>query len=420
MKLAVVILAAGRGTRMKSELPKAMHLICGKPMLWHLLDKARRLKAATTVVVAGYGIERVRTAFGGSAHIVEQKELLGSGHAVMQAVKVLKGFTGQVAVLYCDTPLISFETLADLKKAHTAGEADCTLLSMMAENPRGYGRVLKDEGGSVRGIIEEIDADEEQKAIREVNVGAYFFGAKELFGALREIPRNPVKNEYYLTDVVEILARHGRVESVLVKDARETAGVNTRLELSQLQESMQTKILNELIENGVNIRDPKTTVIDAGVKIGKDTVILPHTVIEENTVIGKNCQIGPFARLRGASVVGDGSVIGNFVELVRSQVGKNSQVKHLSYLGDARIGNNVNVGAGTITANFDGKKKHATVIKDNAQIGSGTVLIAPVTVGRGAKTGAGAVVTKGSHIPDKGIVIGVPAKSLSKNSKGRK
>lgn len=419
MSLAVVILAAGRGTRMKSDLPKALHTICGKPMLWHLLEKAKKLGSKKTVVVAGYGIDKVREAFGNEASIVEQKELLGSGHAVMQAAKALKGFKGRIAVLYCDTPLISDATLGRLKKVYDDEKANCTVLSMILDDPRGYGRILKDSSGSVQGIIEHINADEEQREIKEVNAGAYIFDSKDLFDALKVIPRDPVKKEYYLTDTLEVLSRKGHVQSV-VADAGETAGVNTQLELSVLQDTMQNKILNELLESGVKIRDPKTTVIDAGVKIGKGTVIQPHTVIEEGTVIGKGCQIGPFARLRGASVIGDGSIIGNFVEVVRSKVGKNSQVKHLTYLGDAQIGDHVNIGAGTVTANFDGKKKHVTVIKDQAHIGSGTVLIAPVTVGKGAKTGAGAVVTKGSYIPDKGIVVGVPAKSLLLKNKGKR
>jgi len=417
--LAVVILAAGKGTRMRlpgrqagSELPKALHPICGQPMLWHLVEKTRRLSPKKLIVVAGHRIDLVRDFLNGTAELVWQKKLLGSGHAVNQAAGKLAKFDGPVLVLYCDTPLITLETVRRLLDRQVLDAVDCALLSVRLEDPSGYGRIKRASGGEVERIVEHNDASPVERAIKEINVGCYVFDSKKLFSVLKRVRRNPKKKEYYLTDVIERLAQQGRVESILVEDPEEVRGINTRMDLSVLQETMQQTILKKWIDQGVLIRDPKTTTIDADVEIGTETVILPNTVIEKGTRIGKHCQIGPFARIRGGSRIGDEVVIGNFVEVVRSVVGNKTLIKHLSYIGDAKIGSGVNIGAGTITANFDGKKKHTTVIKDKAQIGSGTILVAPVTVGRGAKTGAGAVVPKGKNVPDHAVVVGVPAKKL--------
>ncbi|HXV18786.1 MAG TPA: NTP transferase domain-containing protein [Candidatus Omnitrophota bacterium] len=420
--LAVVVLAAGKGTRMRSDLPKALQTLCGEPMLGALLRTVSALKARKTVVIAGHRIDLVKdflSRAGFSVAVVDQVKLLGSGHAVARSKNALKNFDGDVLVLYCDTPLLSVQTLEELRRRQEEKKALCTMLSVRMPDPSGYGRVKRRWDGTVDRIVEHNDASPDELRISEINVGAYVFKAKELFEALAQVRPNPKKKEYYLTDAVEILARQGRVEAICVKDPKETAGVNTRKDLAELEAHMQQKILDTLLEKGVRIRDPRTTTIDANVSIGADTVVHPHTVIEEGTVIGKNCQIGPFARIRGGSKIGDGVIIGNFVEVVRSSVGKGSQVKHLSYLGDAQVGSDVNVGAGTITANFDGKKKHKTVIQDKAKIGSGTVLVAPVRVGRGAVTGAGAVVTKGCDVPAGSIVVGVPAKKLDRSKKKR-
>jgi len=419
-----VILAAGKGTRMRpapgrrrrgrSELPKALHSVCGKPMLWYLVEKTKRLSPKKLIVVAGHRIDLVRDFLNGSAELVWQKKLLGSGHAVSQAAGKLAKFDGSVLVLYCDTPLITLETVRRLLDHQALQAVDCTLLAARLEDPSGYGRIKRASGGEVERIVEHNDASPEEQAIKEINVGCYVFDSKKLFSALKLICRNPKKKEYYLTDVIEHLATEGRVGSILVDDTEEVRGVNTRMDLSALQETMQQTILKKWIDRGVLIRDPKTTTIDADVEIGAETVILPNTVIEEGSRIGRHCQIGPFARIRGGSRIGDQVVIGNFVEVVRSVVGNKTFIKHLSYIGDAEIGSGVNIGAGTITANFDGKKKHKTVIKDKAQIGSGTILVAPVTVGRAAKTGAGAVVPKGKNVPDRTVVVGVPARQLQK------
>ncbi len=459
--LAVIILAAGKGTRMRlpgrqagSDLPKALHPLCGQPMLWHLVEKTRRLSPKKLIVVAGHRIDLVRGFLNGSAEVVWQKRLLGSGHAVNQAAGKLARFEGSVLVLYCDTPLITVETMENLLAHRVFHAADCTLLSVRLEDPSGYGRIkrapwrargtpLESTGhstapadvprararglprptcrepelaacGVVEKVIEHNDASPEEKVIKEINVGCYVFDSKKLFSALKLVRQNPKKKEYYLTDVIEVLAQRGKVESILTDDPEEVRGINTRMDLSILQETMQQTILKKWIDKGVRIRDPKTTTIDADVEIGVETVILPNTVIEEGARIGKNCRIGPFARIRGQSKIGDGVVIGNFVEVVRSEIGNKTYIKHLSYIGDANIGSGVNVGAGTITANYDGKKKHKTVIKDKAQIGSGTVLVAPVTVGRGAKTGAGAVVTKKTRIAAGMVFVGIPARELIK------
>ena len=397
---------------MRSELPKALHKICGRPMLSSLIETAKTLEPQKVIVIGGHGFGQVRQAFGKETVVVPQKKLLGSGHAVHQAAKILEGFRGSVMVLYCDTPLLSAESLKDLLLDHVSQDTDCTLLSVTVDRPEGYGRIKKDFGGAVEKIVEENDATAEEKKIHEINVGCYVFDGPKLFESLKKVPRNPGKNEYYLTDTIEILSREGRVSAVVAEDPGETMGINTRHHLAEAQRIMQKKILDYWIKKGVLIRDPQTTVIDAGVRIGADTEILSHTVIETGCVIGKKCVIGPFARLRGASVIADEAVIGNFVEIVRSKIGRKTQVKHLSYLGDAEVGVSVNIGAGTITANYDGKKKHRTVIKDGAEVGSGTVLIAPIVVGRGAKIGAGAVVTKRKNVPDGAIVAGVPAKKL--------
>lgn len=412
MKLATLILAAGRGSRMKSDLPKAVHRVCGKPMVQFLIDRSKEAGSVRTSVVVGHGVDKVKSVLDPRVEVIVQKDQLGSGHAVNQAAKDFNGFHGSVLVLYCDTPLISVSTLRKLIQNHKELQTDCTLLSVDSPDPTGYGRVIRNGQGRVGKIVEEKNATPEEKAVKEINVGCYLFKSKALFSALKLVKRNPVNKEYYLTDVVEILSEKGRVESVKTDDQEEVLGVNTRVDLARITEILQKRILEEHMLAGVGIRDPKTTIVDSGVKIGQDTQLLPHTVIEEGAVIGRGCVIGPFARIRGGSQIGDLAIVGNFVEVVRSQIGKATQIKHLSYLGDAVVGDHVNIGAGTITANFDGKNKHKTVILKQAQVGSGTVFVAPVTVGKRAKTGAGAVVVRGTRIKDGSVYAGVPAKEL--------
>lgn len=416
---AAVVLAAGKGTRMRSDLPKALHRICGVTMLDALLGTVASLKPARTVVVAGHRFDEVRASLGKRAEVVRQIQLLGSGHAVAQARKALRGFDGTVLVLYCDTPLLTRATLERVLADHVGHATDCTLLSVEAADPAGYGRVLRGPSGDVRAIVEENDATPAEKAVREVNVGCYAFRADKLFAALGRVAKNPKKGEYYLTDAVGILAAEGRVRAVTTTDAEEVQGVNTPKDLATAEAALQRRVIDAHLAGGVRVRDPRTTTIDADVRIGEGTLVQPHTVIEEGSVIGKGCVIGPFARVRAGSRVADGAVIGNFVEVVRSTVGPGSQAKHLAYLGDASVGRDVNVGAGTITANFDGRTKHRTTVRDRAKLGSGTVLIAPVTVGRGAVTGAGAVVTRGCDVPAGATVAGVPARPV-RSKKGKR
>ncbi len=412
---------------MRSYLPKALHKLGGRPMVESLIARAKEAGASRVYVVAGFGIEEVRKALvparGGSASggkgvvLVHQKQQWGSGHAVAVAEKALARESGELFVLYCDTPLLTAGTLRAMLQAHRRDKNEATLLSVEMDDATGYGRILRDRNGSVERIVEHQDATEEEKAVREVNAGCYVFDKKGLFEALRSVKKNPKKKEYYLTDAVAILAQRGSVRALASLERDETLGVNTRVELAKAEEIVQKRLQETWMERGVSIRDPKTTFIDSDVRLGQDTILLPHTVIEEGSVIGERCVIGPFARIRGASRIGDRAVIGNFVEIVRSKVGRNTQIKHLSYIGDSEIGEGVNIGAGTITANFDGKAKHKTVIRNGAQIGSGTVFVAPVTVGKFAKTGAGAVVTKGTRMKDRSVYVGVPARELKKGKK---
>lgn len=415
--LSALILAAGKGTRMRSRLPKALQPLGGRPMVESLIFSARAAGASRIFVVAGHGLEQVREILPKDVTLVHQEERLGSGHAVYVAEKALSSVTGSLLVLYCDTPLLKKETLRALVRNHREAKTDATLLSVRLSEPSGYGRVILKRGRFVERIVEHSDATDEEKKIDQVNVGCYVFDKKKLFAALRQMKQNPKKKEYYLTDAVGVLAANGPVEAIDAPDAEETHGVNDQAQLARADRILRRRILNGWMESGVGIRDPKSTFIDSDVRLGQDTVLLPHTIIEEGSVIGERCVIGPFARIRGGSRIGDRAVIGNFVEVVRSTVGRDTQIKHLSYIGDAKIGNGVNIGAGTITANYDGKKKHQTVILDRAQIGSGTIFVAPVTVGRAARTGAGSVVTKGTKIQDRSVYVGVPAKELERRKK---
>ncbi len=402
---------------MRSRLPKALHSLAGRPMVESLIERSREAGASKIFVVAGYGYEEVREALPKDVTVVLQKEQLGSGHAVAVAEKALAGRSGELLLLYCDTPLLKTGTLEQLLAVHRGEKANATMLSVELEDAAHYGRVVRKPGDLVERIVEAADATDEEKKIREINVGCYVFDKKKLFEALRSMKKSPKKKEYYLTDAVEVLSRSGSVRAVLTADREETMGVNTRVELARAEEIVQKRLQEAWMERGVGIRDPKTTFIDSDVRLGQDTILLPHTVIEQGSVIGERCVIGPFARIRGGSRIADGAVIGNFVEVVRSKVGRGTQIKHLSYIGDSEIGESVNIGAGTITANYDGKDKHKTIIRDRAQIGSGTIFVAPVTVGRGAKTGAGSVVTKGTRMKDGSVYVGVPAKELKKGKK---
>ena len=411
-----VILAAGRGTRMKSDTPKVMHTILGKPMIWYVVEAVKKAGVKRIVVVTGFGSDAVKDFFKDSGvKTVLQKRLSGSGDAVNSARKEIASCGGNCLVVYGDTPLVSASTIKRLLDRHAASSASMTLLTAVLKNPSGYGRIIRDTDGRIKKIAEEDEAREYKKEIKEVNVGTCVIGVSGLFEALKKIGCDNAKKEYYLTDAVKIFSDAGRrVESVAVEDIDEMTGVNSRVELAKAASSAKYRVLEELMLSGVTIQDPSTTVIYPGVKIGKESVIYPHTMIESGVKIGEGCHIGPFARLRSGTEVADKAEVGNFVELVRTKIGRSTKVKHHTYLGDTSVGAGVNIGAGTITANYDGKNKNKTVIGDGAFIGVGTILIAPVKVGRRARTGAGTVLLKGHNVKDGATAVGVPARILEK------
>ncbi len=444
--LTVVILAAGQGTRMKSHLAKVLHPVAGWPMVDYAVKAAHDLSGRPPVLVVGQQSEAVRDHVGDRALCVEQAERRGTAHALMMAETALRSQAGLVLVLYADMPLLRPETLRRLVEAHTASAARpaVTMLTFVADNPRGFGRVVRRADGAVAAIVEEAVATPEQLAVRELNVGVYVFDAAWLWGALARITPTPPKDEYYLTDTVALANADGRtVLAVAGADPDELIGINTRVHLAEAEAAMRRRINREHMLNGVTLVDPATTYIEPGVLIGPDTVIQPNTHLRGRTAIGSGCvigpnailddavlgdgcavvasviqgstlgshvDVGPFARIRGGALLDDGVHMGNFGEIKGSHLGPGVKMGHFSYLGDAEIGPHVNIGAGTITCNFDGVSKHKTVIGEGAFIGSDTMLVAPVTVGANAQTGAGAVVRR--SVPDGKVAVGVPARVI--------
>ncbi|MCX5692967.1 MAG: sugar phosphate nucleotidyltransferase [Candidatus Omnitrophica bacterium] len=417
--IATIILAAGEGTRMKSSLPKVLHNICGKPMLKYLIDNVNSIGIDKVIVIVGHKAGLVKKLIGG-IKCIKQDELLGTGDAVSRArAAILKDKKiDNILILYGDTPLLSQGIIKKLIEKHIATGAGATILTAQLKNPTGYGRVIRSSGNKIVKMVEELDASVYEKVIEEINVGVYCFNKKALFYGLEKIKPDNKKEEYYLTDIIEVLTKSDiPVESITTDDTEEFLGVNTRAELAKAELVMRKRILDSVMDSGATIADPDNTYIEHGVEIGKDTVIYPYTFIENNVKIGSGCSIGPFARLRPGTIIGNNVGIGNFVEIVRSSIGEKTKVRHQCYIGDTVIGKNVNIGAGTIVANYDGKEKHKTVIEDNAFIGTGTILIAPVKVGRGAVTGAGSVVTSNKNVPAGKTVVGIPAKVLNKGKK---
>lgn len=409
-----VVLAAGKGTRMKSGTPKVLHEILGKPIISYVLDALKSAGITDIITVAGYGSDLLNQVVKGS-RVVVQKELLGSGDAVNTAREALAKYSGDVLVICGDTPLIQSETIKAIIKKHKSSGARLTLLTAKLKDPLGYGRITRDGKGAVAKIVEEENASIYEEGINEVNVGTYCFKAEDLFKALGEVKPDSRKKEFFITDTVEILHKLGRrIESVEIDDVDEMIGINSRSDLAEATQTMKARILEEIMSGGVTIEDPASTTIYHGVRIGPDSVIRPNTFIESDVEIGERCVIGPFTRIRPNVRIADDVEIGNFVELVRTTVGKGTKVKHHTYLGDTEVGEKVNIGAGTITANYDGKVKSRTVIGDNAFIGVGAVLIAPVKVGRGSVVGAGCVVPKNHDVPEGATVIGIPARLFEK------
>jgi len=446
-ELVAVILAAGKGTRMKSKLPKVLHKIGGKPMLQHVLDAADAAGAARKVVVVGHEAELVEAMVGEQAQMALQAEQLGTGHAVMQTEAVLKDFCGTVMIICGDTPLLEAAELKKFYEGHVASQAAATVLTALMDDPAGYGRIIRDADGNVLGIVEEKDAVLEQKAIKEINTGIYCVEAPLLFEVLAILTCDNAQGEYYLTDVLAKLNAMGKkVGGVATADSDMIMGINSRRQLAEAENIMRQRILNKLMDDGVTIMDPASTFIEKGVEIGQDTVIYPYTWLEGTTKIGEDCQIGPnvrltnvrigntaelqfvyghdcevqdnvvigpYVHLRPYTVIGDNVKIGNFVEVKNSHVGTGSKLPHLSYIGDSDIGSSVNIGCGCITVNYDGKKKHRTIIEDNAFVGCNSNMVAPVTIGAGAYIGAGSTITKDVPGDDLGI-----ARAKQKNIEG--
>ncbi|MFC1658476.1 bifunctional N-acetylglucosamine-1-phosphate uridyltransferase/glucosamine-1-phosphate acetyltransferase [Candidatus Omnitrophota bacterium] len=414
--LAVIILAAGKGVRMKSELQKVLHTVAGRPMLGYVLDLAKRLVPKHTICVLGHKPEAVRGYIKkqkGKVKIVIQKRLLGSADAVKQAASVLKGFKGTVLVLYADNPLLKLQTVKKLINYHQQTKAAGTLLSAVLKQPKGYGRIIRDTAYNILGIVEEAEANDYEREIKEINTGICCYDKDSLFRALKSIKLSRRKKEYYLTDAVGILSKQGEViESLKLEESEEAIGINRQSDLAQAEKVLQQRLFQSLSEKGVRIVDPDSTRVCWDTRIGAGSVVFPFTVIETNVKIGKDCSIGPFCHLRPGVVIRDKSKIGNFTEVSRSTIGERTAAKHFCFLGDSRIGKGVNIGAGTVTANYDGKKKSITKIRDQAFIGSDTILVAPLRIGRRARTGAGSVVTRRRDVPPGKTVVGVPAKPL--------
>jgi len=416
--MEAIVLAAGKGTRMCSELPKVLHPVFEKPVLGYVLEILAGAGIKKTYVVVGYKAEAVRSFLKPYGAVpVLQHEQKGTGHAVMMAKAALKGAQGPILIWPGDMPLVKPETLARFLAAHKESRAHVSVLSCIQAEPFGYGRIVRDEG-RFRAIREEPDAMMEERAIREVNTGIYLFDKKALFEALERIGRNNQKGEYYLTDTIEILRREGYcVEAFCLASAEEGQGINSQKDLAAVTKKVNEREIARHQAKGVMFMAPDQTFVSPGVKIGKGTMIYPWCFIQSAVEIGVNCEIGPFAKIRSGTVIGDGSVVGSFVEVNRSRLGKKVLAKHLAYLGDAVISDGVNIGAGTVTANFDGKNKHQTMIGKNVLIGSNTVLVAPVRVPDGAKTGAGSVVIPKIKIKKGDVIAGVPARPLAKKKR---
>jgi bifunctional UDP-N-acetylglucosamine pyrophosphorylase/glucosamine-1-phosphate N-acetyltransferase len=421
-----VILAAGEGRRMKSSLPKVLHPLCGRPILWYVIQSAKAVTSEQLLVI-GHGAEQVRSYLGEGFLYVEQRQQLGTGHALQQVLPYLPD-RGEILVLCGDTPLLDKEVLEQLVLIHRRQGAAATVLTAHMEEPRGYGRIIRDKQERIIAIMEELHLAPEQKKVQEINTGSYCFDLQALKRFLPFLPQNTLKGEYYLTDLIPLLVEAGfKVESYKIEDPRQALGINDRLQLAWAASRMREKINAALMRSGVTMIDPATTYIDSGVEVGRDTVIYPQTILEGRTKVGENCRlgpglhlidtlvgdgvtcrqsvvlesvlqdgavVGPFAHIRPGSVIGSGAKIGDFVEIKNSTIGRGSKVPHLSYVGDTQMGPAVNMGAGSIVVNFDGRNKHATSIGEGAFIGCNSNLVAPLNIGSGAFVAAGSTITR--------------------------
>lgn len=426
--MKAIVLAAGKGTRMRSEIPKVLHEILGRPMLGYVLDVLSAVGVKEPVVIVGSGGDQVCSFLKSDCALKKrrfstalQREQKGTGHAVMMAKQVFAETREDVLIWPGDMPLLQVDTLERFMQEHRRTGAAVSVLSSLLPDPVGYGRILR-SGGSFYAIREELDASESEKRVQEVNTGIYLFRADLLTSAIKKLKPSNAKQEYYLTDTIEILCREGhKIEAFPFAGAYEGKGINSKLDLSEAVRIMNKREIQKHMSQGVTIVSPDQTYIEPGVVIGADTIIYPWTYIETKVKIGSGCKIGPFAKIRSGSAVDDGAAIGSFVEVVRSHIGKRVNAKHLSYLGDAIVGDDTNIGAGTITANYDGKNKHKTRIGKNVLVGSDTVFVAPVVVEDDVRTGAGTVVTGGSRVRKGQIIVGVPHRLIqTKNLKKRK
>ncbi|HEY3329310.1 MAG TPA: bifunctional UDP-N-acetylglucosamine diphosphorylase/glucosamine-1-phosphate N-acetyltransferase GlmU [Capsulimonadaceae bacterium] len=433
---AAIVLAAGKSTRMKSKVPKALHPIAGKPLIMHALDALKLAGATKIVVVVGYQADLVKAALGASYEYVEQVEQLGTGHAAQMAAPILGDWDGPVVIIPGDAPMISADAIGSLIDSHADGAA--TLLTVHLAKPKGYGRILRSESGAVLGIVEEKDATDEQRAITEVGVSVYAFQASFLFDALAKVKPSNAQGEYYLTDTIALANEAGHsVNAFTWHDPQVGLGINDRQQLSEVAELMKTSIHRKHMANGVTIVDPATTFIDAAVRIGQDTVIRPFTILSGVTDIGEDCTIGPgarvtdsqigngvsikdshvtssevgdgttigpFANLRPGSLIGKKVKIGDFVETKQTTLEDGVSAGHFAYLGNAHVGEGTNIGAGTITCNYDGKNKHKTTIGKKSFVGSNTTLVAPVSIGEGAYVAAGSTIT--DDVPADALAFG--------------
>ena len=402
--IMAIVMAAGKGTRMKSKKSKLVQKIYGKEIVKRAVENAGRAGVKDIIAVVGYMKEEVMGVLGDCVKYAYQEEMLGTGHAVMQAKEYLKGKKGKVLVLNGDVPLIRPETLNKLLEKSIENKEYATLLTAIYDNPTGYGRIVRDEGGNIEAIVEEKDTTPSQKEIKEINAGIYCFDIEELLSALEKLTPNNAQGEYYLTDVIKIMNEKGlKTGAVIVEDNTEILGINDRIQLEMLTKVLQMRINTEHMKKGVTIEDVSNTYIYDDVEIGMDTVIHPNTTIKSGVVIGEDCEIGPNAYIREGCKLANKVKVGSFVEIKKAIIGEGSKVPHLSYMGDCEIGEKCNIGCGTITCNYDGLHKSKTIIGNHSFIGSNTNLVAPVTLGDETFVAAGSTITE--DVPDYALAI---------------
>ena len=402
--IIAIVMAAGKGTRMKSNKSKLVHKIYGKELVKRAVETAQKAGINDIVAVVGYKKEQVQEVLKDEVKYAIQEEMLGTGHAVMQATSYLENKKGKVLVLNGDVPLLRPDTLNKMIEKSIENKEYATLLTAIYDNPKGYGRIVRDEGGNIEAIVEEKDATDEQKEIKEINAGVYCFDIEELLNALKEITPNNAQGEYYLTDVIKIMNSKGlKTGAVIVEDNTEILGVNDRIQLEMLTRILRLRINSEHMKNGVTIEDVATTYIYDDVEIGRDTVIHPNTTIKSGVTIGEECEIGPNSYIREGCKLSDKVKVGSFVEIKKAIVGEGTKIPHLSYMGDCEIGEKCNIGCGTITCNYDGFNKSKTIIGNNSFIGSNTNLVAPVTLGDNTFIAAGSTITE--DVPKDSLAI---------------